>query len=198
MGTKIKTDPRAKKPTENFLQWRSRLADMDQNERDRSEPIVPQAALKNGDYRKRFVTHVETNTKAETMVSRHDPVKRWEDADKLTKNQLVVIEMVQRLWRLAGLQQRVTATYGERLPHGSSYELRALTEIEAREDLHRIQGYFPGPLMAYFNVFEAVCRHGIAAGVAGAQLSTTMRSAEVRAHQVVCMVADVIATREGL
>lgn len=128
-----------------------------------------------------------------TIVNNHDPVERWKAAGKLSQPQQVVIEMVQRLWNLAGLQQRVTASYGERMPASASYELSALNEIEAREDLHRIQDYVPAK---YWAVFELVCRWGEAAGVAGASLGFGDRSAQDRAHTVVCFVADIIATRE--
>lgn len=124
-----------------------------------------------------------------TIVNNHDPVERWKAANKLTQSQQVVIEMCQRLWRLAGLSQRVTASYGERMPASVSYELRALTEIEAREDLHRIQGYVPAQ---YWAVFENCVRHGMPAGIAGGD----ERNGAHKAYVVVCMVADVIAMRE--
>lgn len=129
------------------------------------------------------------------FVNNHDPVERWKAAGRLTQAQVVVIEMVQRLWRLAGLQQRVTASYGERMAATHGYELRALDEIEAREDLHRIQDYVP---RGYWAVFEAVCRHGMSAGVSGELLGHGRNGAETRAHQVVCLVCDVVAMREGL
>jgi hypothetical protein len=123
------------------------------------------------------------------IVNNHDPVERWKAAGKLTQGQQVVIEMCQRLWRLAGLSQRVTASYGERMPASVSYELRALTEIEAREDLHRIQDYVPAP---YWSIFENCCRHQMPAGIAGGD----DRNGAHRAYVVVCFVADVIAMRE--
>lgn len=128
-----------------------------------------------------------------TIVNNHDPVERWKAAGKLTQPQQVVIEMVQRLWNLAGLQQRVTASYGERMSGSGNCEVRAINEIEAREDLHRIQDYVPTP---YWSIFEGCCRHGEPAGIAGSRLGFGGRSAQDRAHQVVCFVCDVIAMRE--
>ena len=90
-----------------------------------------------------------------TIVNNHDPVERWKAAGKLSQAQQVVIEMCQRLWNLAGLQQRVTASYGERTSGSGNSEVRAINEIEAREDLHRIQDYVPGK---YWAVFELLCR----------------------------------------
>lgn len=191
-GAKV-IDLKAKRPSETHFEWRSRITRMNQDERDRSEPIVPSEAEQHGTYRNEFVTHLETNTKAQTRVNAHDPVKRWEESGRLSTNQAVVIAMCRRLWELAGLRQKITATYGERMPHGIQHELRALTEIEAREDLHRIQDYVP---RAYWNVFEQCCRWGEPAGVAGSTLGYGDRNAETRAHQIVVFVADVIAMRE--
>lgn len=148
--------------------------------------------LENGNYHRDFVTHVETNTKAIAFISDHDPVERWERAGRLSDTQRVAIYAVRRLWRLCGLSQRVTATYGERLGRGN-VESRAINEIEAREDLHRIQNYFP---QAYWDVFENVCRWGMPAGVVGGELGYGSRSAQDRAHQIVVFVADMIAMKE--
>ena len=63
-------DPRAKRPHENHLQWHSRVARMDQEERDRNEPIVPIEAERHGDYVEGFVMHIETRTTAHTKRNR--------------------------------------------------------------------------------------------------------------------------------
>ncbi len=129
------------------------------------------------------------------IVNNHDPIERWKAAGRLTQGQQVAIELSQRLWRLVGLEQRVTASYGERMPSSASIEFRALTEIEAREDLHRIQDYVP---KSYWDVFENVCRYGMPAGVAGEALGFGERSSQDRAHQIVVFVADIIVMRERL
>ena len=74
-------------------------------------------------------------------------------------------------------------------------ERRTLNLIEAREDLYRIMNYTPRP---YWDVFENVCRHDEPAGIAGSRLGFGSRSAQDRAHTIVCFVADVIAMREGM
>lgn len=134
-----------------------------------------------------------TYSEGRRIVNNHDPVERWKASGKLTQSQEVVIEMCQRLWRLAGLSQSVTARYDERTPASFGYELRALSEIEAREDLHRIQDHVPAP---YWSVFEKCCRWGMPAGVVGSDLGFGDRSAQDRAHQIVVFVADVIAMKE--
>ena len=196
-----KTNPLAKRASETDLQWRSRIAAAKQADRDRTQPLVTPEAERHGDYETALVVDPEGHSArmAKTTINRGgDPVSRWIASQKLSQGQQAVIGMCIRLWSLAGLYQPVTAKYGHVVGGLSCYELRATTEIEARADLHRIQGYFPGPLKDYWNVFENVCRHGIPAGVAGETLGHGSRSAQDRAHQIVCFVADIVATREGI
>lgn len=161
----------------------------------RPKTVDPTAEqLASGQYRRALVMHAESATGAAAYVSRHDPVQRWLEAKRLTDTQEVAIILLRRLWSLAGLEQKVTATYGEKTPPGN-VERRAINEIEARQDLHRIQDYVP---KQYWSVFEAVCRWGEPAGVAGSRLGFGDRSAQDRAHQIVCFVADIIAMRERL
>lgn len=127
------------------------------------------------------------------------PVMRWIKAGKINETQALAIQLCYRLWDLAGIRQRTTANYGEQIGgEGDPVEWRAVTEIEARENLHRVQDYFPGALKGYWSVFENVCRHDEPAGVAGSRLGFGARSAEDRAHTIVCFVADVIAMNERL
>jgi hypothetical protein len=184
---------------EGYWAYQSRLARERQEARDREQPLVTAEAEQHGDYQTDFVTHVETNTKAHTRINRGGtPVERWERDKKLDITQLAAIGLCLRLWRLASINPKVVASYGERVLSNGNWEGRANDEIEARADLHRIMAYFPGGTRQYWDVFENVCRHGIAAGVAGAALNHGSRSAETRAHQIVCFVADTIASREGL
>lgn len=186
-----------KLPGESHLAHTMRVARLKAERRNKADPLVPTEAQRHGLYKQDDVMHVETATRAATLVNKGgDAVDRWVSTGKLTLTQQAVIQLMRRLWTLAGLNQRVTALYGERLPVSSGVEHRALNEIEARQDLHRIRGYFPGPLGAYFNTFENVCRHGMAAGVAGGDGCT--RENVTRAHTIVCLVADVIAERERI
>ena len=164
---------------------------------ERLEEPTPEQ-LAHGGYIRDFVTHVETATKATAYRAAHDPVERWELANRLSDSQMIAIGLVRRLWRLAGLSQKVTASYGERIPGEGNMEVRAANEIDARHDLHRIQDYFPGPLQTYYSVFENVVRHGEPAGVAGSRLGFGERTGSERAHTIVCFVADVIAMKERL
>ena len=143
---------------------------------------------------------LDENTGLQALAYRntgHDPVARWETSGKLDQRQIAVIDTVRRLWDMVGIKQRVTANYGERIAGGECSELYAATLIDAKDDLDRIKGYFFG-LEPYWNCFENVCRFGIAAGLAGAELGFGTRSAEDRAHQIVCFVTDIIGTKERI
>lgn len=123
------------------------------------------------------------------------PVMRWIEDGKLSDTQQRAISHCLYLWRMAGLEQRVTASYGERIVGYGDSEGRASNEIEARQDLHRIREYFP---VQWWDVFENVVRFDEPAGVAGSRLGFGTRSACDRAHTTVCFVADVIHMKERL
>lgn len=55
-----------KRPQESHWQWRSRLIALEQQERDRDQPLVTREALRHGIYEDEFVMHVETGTKVQT------------------------------------------------------------------------------------------------------------------------------------
>ena len=193
-----KTNPLAKRASETDLQWRSRIAAAKQAERDKTQPLVTPEAERHGKYVDAFVVDPEGHgsTMAKVSVNRGgDPVDRWFADNRLTETQMVAINLVRHLWRVAGITQKVTASYGERIPHHANHDMRAINEIEARDDLHRIIDYFP---CKYWSVFENVVRHGEAAGVAGSRLGYGSRTASERAHTIVCFVADYIAMKERI
>lgn len=125
------------------------------------------------------------------------PVMRWLASGKLNETQGIAIQTCYRLWDIVGIKQATTASYGERIPGHANEEHRTALYLEAKDDLARIEGYFMG-LKPYWTVFENVCRFDEPAGIAGSSLGFGTRSAEDRAHQVVCFVADIIATNEKL
>lgn len=156
------------------------------------------AQLANGNYALERTPHPDGgNRVAPTYINRGGtPVMRWTNAGKLSDTQAIAIALCHRLWAISGLSPRTTASYGERMPASVSFnEARAATEIEARTGLYRIMDYVP---FAYWQVFENVCRFDEPAGIAGSKLGFGSRSAEDRAHTIVCFVADLIAMNEGL
>lgn len=130
------------------------------------------------------------------ITNNHDPVARWGAAGSLTEAQKATIGYVRTLWELSGLQQPLTANYGHVVSGGGDSERRAALEIDARKILHRCQDHVT---QGQWSVFENVCRWGQPAGVAGEILTRgSARSADIRAHQVVCDVADIVAKKERL
>lgn len=166
---------------------------------ERLDGPTPEQMAKGGYAREDWI-HGDLAQRVSTHVNRGGtPVMRWARDGKLSDTQMRAIDYCLRLWRLAGIKQKLTANYGERLPCSSAdADIRATTQIEAREDLWRIIDYFPGPLRTYWQVFELVCRDGLSAGTAGEEFGYSSRSNEARAHKTVCFVADYIAMKENL
>ena len=69
------------------------------------------------------------------------------------------------------------------------------SEIEARDDLKRMKGYFPPQ---HWDVFENVVRFDEPAGVAGSRLERAPSTRETAARLCVQFVADVITMKERL
>lgn len=171
---------------------------MSRRQRDDAVPPTPEQLAKGG-YARRYTLDEATGQMAKTFVSRHDPVERWKAGGRLEAHQVAAIDLCRHLWDIAGLPIRVTASYGERIPITSSSERLNNAQIDARERLYRIMDYFAG-LEKWWAIFENVCRHGEPAGIAGSRLGYrgSNRSDDVRAHTVVCFVADKIAEQERL
>lgn len=147
-------------------------------------------------YTRETITHADDFQRAVVHINRGGtPVMRWATDGKLSDSQQRAIAHCLYLWRLCGLEQRTTSSYGERILTTGDSEARASCEIEAREDLHRIQDYIPAK---YWATFENVVRFDEPAGVAGSKLGFGERSGADRAHTIVCFVADIIADRERL
>lgn len=152
--------------------------------------------LATGDYERGFVTHVETGTVTTAHISAHSPVARWKKAERLSDSQIAAIDLCEALWAKSGLRQKMTASYGERMPMGCDNEWIAVHEIDARRRLARIEGYVPAHM---FEVFENVVRHGEASGTAGASLGFEgSRSAQAAVLMLCMCVADIIAREERL
>lgn len=93
-----------KRRDETEWQFRSRLARVRQEARDRAEPIVPKEAERHAHYATDFVVHVETGTKAQTKRRRHQSaLEALHHNGQLTNDQLcaaqqiaTVVEMIRR------------------------------------------------------------------------------------------------------
>ncbi len=149
-----------------------------------------------GGYERKFVTHVETGTVTTAHISAHSPVQRWKRAGRLSDSQIDAIALCEALWAKCGLRQKLTASYGERMPLGCDNEWIAVHEIEARRDLKRIEGYC---VPWQWEVFENVCRFDEGSGTVGAALGFNGSKATMAATlMVIRCVADIIAREERL
>lgn len=193
-------DEYARLPGESQVAWMMRRARVKADKRDKTEPLVSIHTQRHGDYQDDTLYEVNDNGAVDRVLAKRNrggtPICRWIAAGKLTDDQCLFIRKCQGLWWVAARTPRTTANYGERLGGGGDAELTATSVIEAREDLDRISGYFSGALKGYWDVFENVCRHDIAAGVAGAAGGYEGKAAQNRAHVIVCLVADYVNTRE--
>lgn len=144
----------------------------------------------------RYVTHVETGTITKTHVAAHSLVARWKRAGRLSDTQIAAIALCEALWAKCGLRQKLTASYGERMPGGCDNEWLAASVIQAGKDLARIEGYC---VPWQFEWFENVVRWGEAAGSAGASLGFNgSKGAQAATLMLVQCVADQIAKEERL
>lgn len=152
--------------------------------------------LAQGGYERKFVTHVETGTVTTAHISAHSPVARWKKAERLSDSQIAAIDLCEALWAKCGLRQKLTASYGERMPMGCDNEWIAVHEIDARRRLARIEGYVPAHM---WEVWENVVRWDEPAGMAGASLGFEgSKSSQAAVLMLVMCVADLIAKEERL
>ena len=171
--------------------------------RTKRKPIVVETLeaptpeqLAQGGYERKFITHVETGTVTTAHISAHSPVARWKKAERLSDSQVAAIALCEALWAQCGLRQKLTASYGERLPMGSDNEWLANTEIEARRRLKRIEGYC---VPWQWEWFENIVRFDETAGSAGASLGFSgSKGAQAASLMLVQCVADHIAKEERL
>lgn len=154
------------------------------------------AQIANGDYQRGFVTHAETATVAMAHIAVSSPVERWKRDGRLSDSQIAAIALCERLWAVSGLRQKLTATYGERLPMSVNNEWLAVHEIQARRDLERIEGHC---IPWQWEIWENTVRWGEPSGTVGASLGFNgSKAARAAVLMVIWTVADIIAKEERL
>jgi hypothetical protein len=167
---------------------------------DENAPTLHQMA--NGAYERASMPSPDGGNRiAQVHVNRGGTtLDRWEKTKPLSDTQKLAIDHCKRLWALAGIHQRTTANYGERVFAVAQHnERRALAEMDARADLHALQDHITASLpLDYWHVFENVCRHDEPAGVAGGRLGHTGKAGQLMARIIVGIVADMVAKRAGL
>lgn len=157
----------------------------------------PPEQIMNGSFQRDYVMDDNGLKAMAYRNTGHDPVARWLTANKIDQRQKAAIDTVRRLWDIVGIRQKITASYGERMPGGGCVELHAHMVIDAKDDLDRIEGYFTG-LKQWWLVFENVCRFGEPAGATGIALGYAPKTAQTRALTTVQFIADIIADKERI
>lgn len=174
---------KAKRDTRGPLQ---RMHDREQAESNKRVE-VNEFAKQHGDY----------DTNLRYIVNRGGtPIARWKAANLLTESQQAAIAHCIRLWEIVSSSGKLVANL-DRTVFGCPGDGHP-REIEARDDLHRIKGYFPHPLDGYWSVFENVVRFDEPAGTAGSRYANDTRNSQTAARLIVGMVADTIAMKERL
>ena len=150
--------------------------------------------LRNGDFDRGFITHAETNTKVMAFRRKDSSIiETWkrEGAVGFEEPAMRAIADCITFWGRMG-EQRVTASYGERIAastHGEGY-----TQQEAADEIAFRKKLVP---RTYWDVFENVVRHNEPAGVAGSRFANNRPQQIASARAIVGMVANVIAMRMG-
>ena len=158
--------------------------------------VDPETGKQVAQYERDEIIHAESFTRATVHRNRGGtPIMRWTRKGMLTHQQLAAIEWCQRLWHISTTTPRLAAAYGERITGADTVELAAIKVLAADQDLTRFKSHVPRNA---WGVFENVCRWGMSAGIAGWELGYGTRTAEARAHQTVCIVADTIAEKERI
>ena len=131
-------DPRAKRRHETDLQWRVRLARMDQLNWDKTETLITPETAQHGDYHDDTVMHVETGTRAETKRNRMQrPLEIMFDQGKITKEQLVAAHEITWIYEAIELVKVRSANLEARIDN-SGADRDALVEGLGRIRLERV------------------------------------------------------------
>lgn len=156
-----------------------------------NEPLVPVHAQQHDTYEH----DAKYGAERKRMVNRGGtPIRRWIAAGLLTESQQAAIAHCLNLWGIISGSGSLSCNLGKDGVRSAS-GLGHPREVEAREDLKRIRGYFP---LRYWDCFENVARWDEPAGVAGSKLSVKKDSHETAARLTVQFVADTIYLRERL
>ena len=158
-------------------------------------PTVEQ--LRNGDFKRDFVTHAETSTKAMTFRRRDgDILEKWlgEGAPLFPIEAQRFIGDCITLWGKVGAP-RITAHYGERISTGAYGD--SITQLDALDQLHRFKSLLGPYQRHYWTVFENVVRHNEPAGVAGSHFANNPAQRIQSAKLIVSTVATDLAAKLG-
>lgn len=155
-------DIRVKRSWETDLQWRSRLARLDAEARDRREPIVPVEAQQHATYRDAEVMHVETQTIAPTKRNvTSTPFEDLHHRGQITKEEFeaamqiaMVIENMQRpvSLRCASMEARVDNSGA-----GRDVLIERLTQVQFERAYSEWRDRLPTPRQM---IIDMITTHG--------------------------------------
>jgi hypothetical protein len=141
-----------------------------------------------------------------------DIVATWSKMGKLTDSHKAAIAYCYRIWELLYAPVSVTVNYGESFGGAQSSDsgYKIIKKIDAQNALDRItgktqftvdggltfiKGYVP---KARWDVFENCVRFNEPTGQITSGFVRGTENARARAHETVCMVAELICLNEGL
>lgn len=148
-SSKAKTDPYQQRPDETGLQWRARIARMEDEAASRKQPLVTPEAAANGQYEDGY-TEVDGQRAAVKINRGGSTIQRWMNSAPcriLDDAERAAIRYCQSLWtRLdyscPGL---VYVDFGR----------DGMTDLEVIGELATLKGKVP---LKYWTVFENICR----------------------------------------
>jgi hypothetical protein len=201
MAKRKPKDAKARLAGETHLQWQSRIARDDQNQREHGA-LVNQFTAQHAPY--------AANDDGSRINVGGTPLARWKANRMLDINHEAAIAYCMRIWDILAKEPRTTSNYGESIGGaGNDFESgrMIMARMEAQEDLERIcgkrnefgvivnHGYIP---IRYWSIFENCIRFDEPTGVSGSKFGSPTQTDKTRAHTVVCFVADMIVIKERL
>lgn len=161
--------------------------------KEKLETPTPEQMAK-GHYQRRYVTHVEDNTKAMAHVSNSNIVEKWftERRPGFEEPARLAINWCHKCWEARGVIGSISANYEPIIGGGSPSQFAR--DVELKDELDEVKAWFP---KSYWRVFENVVRWGLPAGYAGSELAENPAQAIASARTTVALVANFIAMKRG-
>jgi len=159
-------------------------------ERASRRPVVQDVAVPIDEFTAKHGDYARDGTKLRNRTV--DAVEGWRARNLLSDQQYRAIELCQRLWLEAHTEPNQVMDYLKipGMPGGTG-----LLQQYALDDLAWLKHRIP---LAYWDVFENICRWNMLAHIAGVKLADGNRRRNDRALLVVQFVADLVAAWKRL
>lgn len=145
----VKTDPYRQRPDETYLQWRSRIAAMEDAAASRKQPAVTPEAAKHGDYQEGY-TEIDGKRAAVVINRGGSTIQRWLNqppCDILGDSERAAIRYCQGLWARLGVKSHPVFV----VDNGAE----GVAEQEALTELALFKWKLP---KKHWDLFENICR----------------------------------------